>query len=146
MRFARRTLGDQRPVDLIPVINVVLLLTFFFLLSWSFVLQPGVEVRLPSPSFSGMSQQGCHVITLKNNPQGDLVIFFDEKVVSAPELRGALIQASKKNYADWITLNADETVSHGHVQQVVGWAMEQGFKVTIATQRTAKPRPEVTPP
>jgi biopolymer transport protein ExbD len=146
MRFARRTLGDQRPIDLIPVINVVLLLTFFFLLSWSFVLQPGVAVRLPNPGFSGMSQQGCHVITLKNNPQGELLIFFDEKVVTPAELRAALIQASKKNYADWITLNADESVSHGNVQQVVGWAMEQGFKVTIATQRTAKPRTEAVSP
>lgn len=142
MRFARRTLGDHRPIDLIPVVNVVLLLTFFFLLSWSFVLQPGVEVRLPSASFTGMSQQGRHVITLKNDPQGERMMFFDEKVVSALELRALLIQASKKNYADWLTVNADESVSHGHVQQIVGWAMEQGFKVTIATQRMTKTEAE----
>ncbi|MDD2708996.1 MAG: biopolymer transporter ExbD [Verrucomicrobiae bacterium] len=138
MRFSQRTVGERSVLDLIPVVNVVLLLMFFFLLSWSFVLQPGVEVRLPSPGFSGMTQRGRHVITLKNGAQGEMLIFFDEKVVLPAELKRCLVESSKKHYAEWITLNADEGVSHGGVQQVVAWATEQGFKVAIATQRALK--------
>jgi len=140
MRFPSRNSGPPRPLDLIPVVNVVLLLTFFFLLSWSFVLQPGVEVRLPSTGFSQGSPQGRHVITLKNHSKDNVMIFFDERVVSERELGICLSGASDQNSGEWITLNADESISHGRVQEVASLAMEKGFRVTIATQRPSSQR------
>ena len=142
MHFPRRTLGQKHPLDLIPVVNVVLLLTFFFLLSWSFVLQPGVEVRLPATSFFQGSPQGRHIVTLKNSAKNNVMTFFDEKVVSDHELRACLAGVSSD---DWITLNADESIPHGRVQQVVSLVMEKGFHVTIATQRSLPPAVGGTP-
>ena len=165
MRFARHSVVDQKVVDLIPVVNIVLLLMFFFLLSWSFVLQPGVEVKLPGTSFSDAVQRGRHIMTLRNitgdNPASnkraensfpaskesevttqpyskkEIMVFFDEKVVALEELRKCLKEVAHRDHGEWITLNADEAVSHGYVQQVAAWAMEAGFRVTIATQRVS---------
>lgn len=135
MRFSRHHIGGSKLVDLVPVANVVLLLIFFFLLSWSFVLQPGVEVRLPATNFRTASQQGRHIITLKLGSKDALIMFFDEKSVESDGLRERLKTASEKSHGDWITINADDSVSHGDVQQVAAMAMEYGFHVTIATQR-----------
>jgi biopolymer transport protein ExbD len=135
MRFSRHSINQQRVIDLIPVANVILLLMFFFLLSWSFVLQPGVEVKLPSTNFLSASQQGRFTVTLKSTSKEDSLIFFDEKNVSIEEFPALVKQAAEKSRGDWITLNADESVPHGQVQRVVSLLMESGFHVTIATQR-----------
>jgi len=134
VRLLHRHQREERLVDLIPVVNVVLLLCLFFLLSWSFVRQPGIEVRLPSTSFSSASPQGRHVITLKSTAK-ETQMFFDEERVHENGLRTSLKMASGgKPTGDWITLNVDESVSHGEVQRVAAFAIENGFFVTIATQ------------
>ncbi len=125
---------DARPLELTPVVNVVMLLIFFFLLSWSFVLQPGVEVRLPVTSFPVASNQGRHVITLKTFGKDDVMLFFDEKSVDETQLKTALDAVAEKFFGDWITLNADESVPQGRLQQVAALAMSRGFHVTVATQ------------
>lgn len=134
MRFPQHAVGGKKMIDLVPVVNVVLLLMFFFLLSWSFVLKPGVEVRLPTTSLNIVSPQGRHVITLKATKDQPM-IFFDEKSVDEAGLRNNLREVGRKSSGEWITLNADETVSHGNVQRTASMAMEQGFRVSIATQR-----------
>lgn len=139
MRLLRQPASEARFLDLAPVANVVLLLVFFFLLSWSFVLQPGIEVRLPVTSFPGTSQQGRYVISLKAGGGEEPLIFFDEMAVDEEALKAKLAAAAEEHFADWITLNADESVPQGRVQQVVALAMQKGFRVTIATQRPAPP-------
>jgi biopolymer transport protein ExbD len=142
MRFASQSPAtDQKLMDLVPVVNVVLLLVFFFLLSWSFVLQPGVEVRLPAPSFISGNPQGRHVITLKASGN-DVLYFFDEKNVDPEGLKKYLNEAAEKNRGDWITLNSDENVSYGRTSEIATQIMALGFHVTMATQQapvTASP-------
>lgn len=142
MRLPYHNMDNRRVVDLVPLVNVIFLLMFFFLLSWSFVLQPGIEVRLPSTNFPTTSQQGSHVITLKTTTtttQSEPLIFFDESNVDETELRVCLKIAARKSFGDWITLNADDSISHGYVQKVASMAMEHGFHVTIATQWLTSP-------
>ncbi len=77
------------------------------------------------------------------------MIFFDEKNVDEAGLGTSLKEASKKSSGEWITLNADDTVSHGQVQRTAAMAMEQGFRVSIATQRTMSeviPTPNIVEP
>lgn len=137
MRISHQQTRDQKLIDLVPIVNVVLLLVFFFLLSWSFVLQPGVEVRLPSASFSSANHQGRHVVTLKASDK-EALLFFDEKSVDAVTLKTYLQEVANnpQTHGDWITINADESVTHGQVQQVAADVMNLGFHVTIATQQS----------
>lgn len=143
MRFPRHQVADQKFIDLIPVANVVLLLIFFFLLTWSFVQQPGIPVKLPFSSYQSASQQGRHVITLKSFNREEVLIFFDEKSVDLNGLKQHLTIAAQEGRGSWLTLNADESVPHGTVQQVIGQMMEMGFNVNIATQRSANSTPTV---
>jgi biopolymer transport protein ExbD len=136
MRFHSHNISQDRRIDFIPILNVILLLMFFFLLSWSFVLQPGIEVKLPSSPVPSATQQGRHVITLKASDQNDVLMFFDEKHVNEEGLRAALKTAAEKNPGDWITLNADEKVPSGRVTQAQMLIIQSGFRVTQAIQWT----------
>ena len=135
MRLRNLHVGDQRLVDLVPVVNVVLLLLLFFLLSWSFIHQTGFVIRPPSVDFPAATPQGRHVVTLKANG-ADPLIFLDEKSMDWLALQVQLKILSQKSPGEWITINADDSVSHGHVQRVASWLFEYGFKATTATQRT----------
>jgi biopolymer transport protein ExbD len=139
MRLIKTAPVDQKWIDLVPVLNVVLLLTFFFLLSWSFVLQPGIEIRLPSSELASANPQGRHVITLKF-VEGTLLIFLDEKKVDEGTLTQNLNAFSASENGEWLTLNADDAVPHGQVQHLATLAIEKGFRVNVATQR-ASPLP-----
>lgn len=140
MRFPRRTIGDQRLIELVPVMNVVLLLLVFFLINWSFVLQPGMPVHLPSTGITTVSPQGRHVITLKSRGaalRDEVDYYFDTQNVDEGGLESCLKrEASATSPGEWITLNADQSVGHGHVVRVASLAMKHGFHVTLATQQT----------
>ncbi|MCC7518510.1 MAG: biopolymer transporter ExbD [Verrucomicrobiae bacterium] len=139
MRLSRQSASEARFLELAPVANVVLLLIFFFLLSWSFVLQPGIEVRLPVTSFPTTSRQGHYVISLKAAGGGETLMFFDEMAMDEAGLKAKLAEVAEQHFAEWITLNADESVPQGRVQQVAALAMQKGFRVTVATQRPTPP-------
>ncbi len=134
MRFSRHQIAEQKLIDLIPVANVILLLMFFFLLSWSFVLQPGIEVRLPILGLPVATPQGQHIITLKSSSKNDFIMFFDEKTVDTEGLKLQLRLASEKNFGEWMTLNAEDSIPHGRVQEVVSFMIDRGFRVTLAVQ------------
>jgi len=138
MRFLRRDRDEKKLLELTPVANVVLLLSLFFLLSWSFVLQPGIEVVLPTTSLQAATPHGRHVITLRPGPQEPL-IFFDERQVDRQGLQQELATAARKSWGAWITLNADESVSHGEVQGIAESALKRGFRVSLAKQEAGAP-------
>ena len=139
MRYKHRNIAEQRLVDLVPIVNVVLLLISFFLMSWSFVLPSGVGVRLGVDNFLIANQQGHHVITLKSIAKDNVAILFNEKIVDFEKLREHLKTAAEKTPGDRITINADDSVPNGLVQQALSLAMEYKFQVTMPTLKPAIP-------
>ncbi len=136
MRFFNLQSADQKLIDLVPIVNIVLLLTFFFLLSWSFVLQPGVEVRLPTTNLSTTYPQSRHMITLKKSVAGkeEILLYFDENSVDRETLVADLKTASQKNPGEWITLNADETISYSQVYHVAELVIQFGLRPALGNQ------------
>ncbi|HET7839731.1 MAG TPA: biopolymer transporter ExbD [Rectinemataceae bacterium] len=50
MRFARRRLEHAVNINLVPLIDVLLLLIIFFMITTTFKLTPGISLTLPSSS------------------------------------------------------------------------------------------------
>src|ERR1700748_3182378 len=61
-------------VDLAPMLNVILLLLCFFLLSSSFILQPGIKVNLPRSVSGGVPPASRLIVAVTLAPQQ-----YDEK-------------------------------------------------------------------
>jgi biopolymer transport protein ExbD len=69
----RRTIRPlPRVIDMTALIDVVLLLLIFFMLSSSFVLQPGIEVNPPRGFHSGVRDSRHIVTVLAQEPSPDL--------------------------------------------------------------------------
>ncbi len=122
------------PVDLAPLVDVVFLLLLFFLLSSSFVLQPGVEVRLHGALSGGGSPADRRVLTVTRNGE----IYFDDQVVPVAALRERLAPLAAERPGQTVILKADARVEHGVVLAAMDEVLRSGLNVVIASRDTGR--------
>ncbi len=112
------------------MIDIIFLLLLFFVLSSSFVLQPGVKVELP------------RTVTQEHYVRKDLIliiardkrIFLDNEQVPLEALWGRLIEELKVQREGVIIIRADRDVPHGLVVKVMDIAKQAGaLRMSIAT-------------
>ena len=109
MRF-RRHLGLERGlslVSLVPLINTVLLLLVFFILSWSFLAQPGMKISLPKAVTSGMVRYDNIEITVS----GENNIYLNGRRASLQELESLLRQIPRARQSVMIRASRDTSFS-----------------------------------
>lgn len=132
MRFKRHLklefgLGQM---DIAPIINIVLLLLVFFLLTSSFAAQSGIGINLPKSVTSEVVGKNNIVITLS----ADNIYYLSDKVITIGQLKDALkdIDASVTS----ILIKADRRAYLGKLVEVWSICRSIGFgKVNIVTNQ-----------
>ncbi len=117
------------PLGLVAVVNVVLILLFFFLLGSSFVLQPGISVTLPFSAFNLPPQVNARLVTLQPGPP--LRIFYQDEPVTLEQLGRRL--AEYRGSPRSVVLRADRGTPYESVVAVVNQALRQDYNVALAT-------------
>jgi biopolymer transport protein ExbD len=133
--FRRKYRPNQRlfkgPIDVVPLVNVVLLLMLFFIIQSPFVMQPGIIVNLPTSSFTSGAPYGAMVVTVS---QEGLVFFNDERT-TLEGLGAAFAQAVMDHPDSSLVIEADERVQHGTLVKIYNIATSAGVKsVMLATR------------
>ncbi len=118
-------------LNITPLLDVILMLLIFFMISTSFVFQPGMMIKLP-PSESSQT----------TTPKGAQVLITSENEIYFERLRTTLdeIQERMTDYPDKriLLIKADQSVSHGTVVKVMDRAKLAGFqRLAIATRTQA---------
>ena len=129
MKLTRLTTLSPAPMGFVALVNVVLLLLFFFLLGSSFVLQPGIAVTLPFSRFNLPPQV--------DGPPAR--VFYRDRQVSVDELDRELAAFGGSPRA--VILRADRGTPCELVVAVIDRALKQGYSVALATA----PPPDATP-
>ncbi len=133
MRFKRRVktiTGELGTIDIAPLIDVVFQLLIFFMLTSTFIIQPGVRVRLPRAVTSEVLDEKNLVITIT----GENVLYIQDKVVTLSELRVMLKEAARKNIS--VLIKSDRTVSIGRVVEIWDICRQENIsQLNIATQQ-----------
>ncbi|MBN1879570.1 biopolymer transporter ExbD [bacterium] len=129
MRFARET--SVRPdLNITPLIDVVLMLLIFFMISTSFIFQPGILIKLPQADHSdSTTPRGASIMITS---EGD--IYFEKLRTTIQELESQFRQFPDKSV---LLIKADQNVAHGIVVQTMNQAKNAGFqRIAIATRPT----------
>ena len=129
MKLTRSTPLPSGPLGFVALLNVVLLLLFFFVLGSSFVLQPGIAVTLPFSQFSLPPQVDAQLVTMQPGPPPQ--IFYRDQPVSVEELGRQL--ASYRGSPRSVILRADRRTPYDAVVAVMNEALKQDFTVALAT-------------
>jgi biopolymer transport protein ExbD len=117
-------------VDIAPLIDVVFLLLIFFMLSSSFTLQSGINVKLPKTVTSDVMQNENVVVTITR----ENVMYLNDAVITLKELNQALSQFSGKDRP--LLIKADRRASVGRVVDVWDLCRNLGIeRINIATNQ-----------
>lgn len=140
--LTRRLQPLRGMVDLAPVVNVVLLLLCFFLLSSSFVLQPGIKVDPPRSAFGVGTPSSRLIVAVTLGPQlfddkgaplkREPVLYFNDQIVTLDGLRAALDRLPPSRVAPSLVVKADKDVPLDLITSIIDVAHR--FSVVIATQ------------
>ena len=128
MRIVRTLRIQPGFLYLAPLANVLLMLLFFFVLSTSFLLQPGVEVRVPPSPFLLTPRGTPQVVSITGAPQP--TIYFQDEEVTLVELRALLGEATQKGRT--LILKADASTPYANVSEVMNLALGLGFSTVLA--------------
>ena len=128
VRFKRHAKIKKGALDIAPLIDVVFLLLIFFMLTSSFVSQPGIKVNLPRALTGELLQKRILVLTISED--GD--IYLDNKKTTLKELKGQLKDLAKDKQS--LLIKADEITPLSHIVEVWDLCRELGIsQVSIAT-------------
>ena len=134
-RFAGRCGRAVGPLDVTALLNVVILVGMFWFASSRFVLQPGVQVRLPEGAFFDGAGYGAR--TLAVTAQG--LLFYGDGPVSREELERRLAaEAAGEGTPGPLLVEADEGTEYGLLMGICDMAMRYGADgVVLATRPPA---------
>ncbi len=118
----------------VPLLDVVFLLIFFFLLSSNFVLQPGISVSVPFSHFALGPQPNQEIISITGGPSP--AIYLRDQKVTLAQL-GPALDATKREGRS-IVIKADRLASYDLVISVTNAALERGI-ASVALATTPQP-------
>ncbi|MBT8086764.1 MAG: biopolymer transporter ExbD [Gammaproteobacteria bacterium] len=125
----------QPEVNMTSLIDVVLLLLIFFMVSTSFVKQSQISINLPQADSTAIVEETPQQIDIMITATGTYLINNRELINSQPKtIRNALQKISAGNNTLPLTISADANARHQHVVTAMDVAARLGFrKVSIAT-------------
>ncbi len=137
MKFKRQVEIVKGRPDLTALVNVVLLLVFFFLLSSVFVQQAGVKIDLPQSKVVGTLPYRSLVVMITTADE----VYFQNTKMTLDELRRHLEQEAARSTDQQVVVQSDGRVPYKTIVEVMDMAFHLNFRaVNLAT------RPELVVP
>jgi biopolymer transport protein ExbD len=126
---------EEPEVNMTSLIDVVLLLLIFFMVSTSFVKQSQISISLPQADSSAIVDEVPQQLDIMITEQGTFLVNGRELVNNRPEtIRNALQKVSGGNTTLPLTISADANARHQYVVTAMDVAGKLGFvKISIAT-------------
>lgn len=135
MRFKRQIKLEKEhmvEMDIAPLIDVIFQLLIFFMLTSTFVLQPGIKINLPK----AVTSEGIGERRLTITVTGENIMYINEKISTLEELKRYLAEQKKDKP---VLIKADRKASLGRVVEIWDICRESGVsQVNIATTQDIK--------
>ena len=134
MNFKPRS-HEEPEINVVSLIDVVLLLVVFFILSSRFSDEGRLRVHLPRASAVPAEKAGAEALVVSVTQQGGYLVNQRELMNSSPEtLQAALLKEAGSNRSRRVMLRADARATHQSVITALDVLGRLGFsEVNIAT-------------
>jgi len=126
---------EEPEINVVSLIDVVLLLVVFFILSSRFSDEGRLRVHLPHASAVPLEKVGGEPLVVSVTQQGGYLVNGRELINASPEtLRAALLKEAGTDRSRRVTLRADARAAHQSVITAMDVLGRLGFsEVNIAT-------------
>ncbi len=140
MKLERRHKPLSGLIELTPMLDVILLLLIFFILSSALVAQPGIRVDLPRGLLAAGYRSNEWIITVvlepetKDKKERQPLIFFNDQLVALGDIATKLLEVNPKKENFTLIIKCDRKVPQGIVIDIMNSAMQAGWSVILATR------------
>jgi len=107
--------GDEHGIDLAPMLDFVLNLLIFFIITTSFVREPGISVNRQEAETASARESGNILIALRANDE----IWMDRRQVDLREVRPLVERLHVERPEDTVIVIADKAAKTGLLAQVM---------------------------
>ncbi len=133
MQFREKT-KKRVIINITSLIDVLFLLLIFFMVSSTFLEQPGMKLDLPQTSTHDITRQESYTLFITK----DETVYLNEEPVLIKNLLDRLKKISSET-EEGIVLKADEKTRYGFVVEVMDLVKQSGMKkLVVATQPKEK--------
>ncbi len=123
--------GEDHGIDLAPMLDFVLNLLIFFIITTSFVREPGISVNRQEAETASARESGNILIALRANDE----IWMDRRQVDLREVRPLVERLHVERPEDTVIVIADKASKAGLLAQVMDEVTLGGIKeVAIGAQ------------
>jgi biopolymer transport protein ExbD len=135
MNFQRGRGNDEPEINLIPLIDVLLVIIIFLMLTTTYAKFSGLEINLPTADASQQAEQPNEVDVAVTATGQVLVNKVPLAAVDVAAISQALQRAAGDNKDPVIVISADAKATHQSVVDIMQAAQSAGFPhISFATQ------------
>ena len=141
MRMQSRKGREDPEINLIPLIDVSLLLVIFFMLSSTFMQESRLKIELPQASLAPTGKQKTDPIVVSVTQSGSYRVNDRELINSSTDtLRAAILEVAGADRNKPVTVRADGRATHQSVITAMDVLGKLGFvRINIATVEESPP-------
>jgi biopolymer transport protein ExbD len=141
MRMSSRKTREDPEINLIPLIDVALLLVIFFMLSSTFMQEGRLKIELPQASLAPTGKQQTDPIVVSVTQSGSYRVNDRELINSSTDtLRAAILEVAGADRNKPVTVRADARSTHQSVVSAMDVLGKLGFvRINIATVEEPNP-------
>lgn len=130
MRFPRHYEIVKGQLNIAPLIDVIFLQLIYFMLTSSFIMQPGIKINLPQAVTSETVSEKEILVSITKEG----TIFYREQPVTKEELERILQGITTVDRDRVLIIKGDRKAEHGIVVEVMDIARRTGItKIVIGT-------------
>ena len=111
-------------INVTSLIDVLFILLIFFMVTSTFLEQPGIKLELPKAQSAQVEQVENLIIYVDQQRQ----VFLNDKPVAIDRLEKLLKETIAENDQPTLVLRADKSVPHGLVVTIMDLAKKTGVK------------------
>jgi biopolymer transport protein ExbD len=143
MNFRRRIRTDPMGFQIIPIIDVILLLLIFFVSTWTYAhWETELNITVPTAKEVTKSRRLPGEIIINVNKDGDVIL--NQKKLADDELRGILARIAKQFPDQPVIVRGDEATVYRAIIRVLDVCRQADiWNVAFATK---PPEAAATPP
>jgi biopolymer transport protein ExbD len=114
-------------INITSLIDVLFLLLIFFMVSSTFLEQPGIKLELPYAQSAVVAEQKDYILFVEKSG----TMFLNEAEVAMENLNTILTEALPNMNEGSLILKADQDVSHGIIVRIMDISRQSGVKKLI---------------
>lgn len=118
-------------LDIAPLIDIVFLLLIFFMLTAHFIVQPGIEITLPTAKAAEPREAEDIIISITKENE----IFLNDKWIDISELKDSLEEKLELSSKKTVILKADEKINLGLAVKIMDIAKQANAKELVISTK-----------